>query len=570
MLYPGAMTHLFAFSMRPTAGWVSPGNPSGPRRASPEGENKTGAPGGSGCRAWMRAICGWLLLLLLPARALADGMVFPPTAFPAHIPIPDQQALIHFTNDTERLVIETRFTAAGTNFAWVVPLPSRPVVEAASTGLFPTLRYLFQPRVIHNVPHYYLGILAAIAVALLIRAAGRSCFWRGVSVFLGILCLALLLLPALAIKTRTLGDGSAATPAQAVSILDRRVVGVFDTTTIASQDPKALQNWLRENKFVVAADSDPVIASYVKEGWVFVAAKLRRDLPDLQTSMPHPLSFTFKTARPVYPMRLTGLGNGPLRVELYVFGPSRATAPHFKVERCTRPCYPPPSDGWARTSPEPPNIVHPLLRQWVGGAPVTTKLTATLKPAHMRQDVWLDWGFFREKQSRLFSQEGARTYALNWGAGVFAAGLLFAWLASLRSQIVRRRLLTLSTGATVLGLALAGALYCALPTTKVRLVRRPATDTYNNLYYPYFFLGDETNLTAATARAILANPTNSISAQSWTNYFRGGHWDNHLLGGQVREEDSPGNYTFRETTGGLGYVTYDAQGADHVLGWLPR
>ena len=57
-------------------------------------------------------------------------------------------------------------------------------------------------------------------------------------------------------------------------------------------------------------------------------------------------------------MRLTGLNSRSLSVELYVFGHARATAPHFKVESCTRP-----------------NIVHPLLRQWIGGLPVATKLT---------------------------------------------------------------------------------------------------------------------------------------------------------------------------------------------------
>ncbi len=87
----------------------------------------------------------------------------------------------------------------------------------------------------------------------------------------------------------------------------------------------------------VPTNAEPVIASYVKDGWVFVATKVRRDKPDNETSTPHPLSFTFKTDKPVYPMRLTGLDNGPLSVELYVFGPSRAKAAHFKVESCVKP-----------------------------------------------------------------------------------------------------------------------------------------------------------------------------------------------------------------------------------------
>ena len=108
-------------------------------------------------------------------------------------------------------------------------------------------------------------------------------------------------------------------PAETVSILDRRLVGIFETTTIASRDPAALENWLRENGFVISSNAEPVIASYLKDGWVFVATKIRRDKPDNETSTPHPLSFTFKTDKPVYPMRLTGVDNGPLQIELYVF-----------------------------------------------------------------------------------------------------------------------------------------------------------------------------------------------------------------------------------------------------------
>ena len=116
---------------------------------------------------------------------------------------------------------------------------------------------------------------------------------------------------------------------------------------------------------------------------------------------------------------------------------------------------------------------------------------------------------------------------------------------------------------------LPGALPFALPTTEIRLVQRPVSQTYANLNYPYWFLSDQTNLTAATARAMLAHPTSSITAENGRHYLASGHWDNLLLGGRVREEDSPGNYTFRETADGLEYVTYDAQGAEHVFGRLP-
>ena len=513
----------------------------------------------------MHAVC-CLLSLLLPVPALADGMVIPSTAFPANITMPDQQALVHFTNGTERLVIETRFTGAGTNFAWVVPLPSQPVVEAATTGLFPTLRYLFQPRVMHQVPAYFIVILTTAGLILVFRAAFRAGAVWVIVLILGILVLALLL-PALG----TAGSkGMAGTAEGAVSILDRRVVGVFDITIIASRDPKALQNWLRENGFAASADTDPVIASYVNEGWVFAAAKVRRDLGELQTSTPHPLSFTFKTARPVYPMRLTGVNNGPLRVELYVFGPARAAAPHFKVERCTSPGYPEPGSGWPRISPETPNVVHPLLRQWVGDSPVATKLTATLSPADMQQDVWLDWDSFQEIKSRLYSRPGALTHALNWGTAVLVVGLLLAWLASLAIKASHRWLPAFCVAAVLLGLAVAGALYLTLPRTEVRLVHRPAASTKSSLHSIYRSLEAANASTPATARAMLADFASQLSSYKGSRDGDGGYWANLLLGGPIREEDSPGNYTLRETASGLEFVTYDAQGAEHVLGQLSR
>ena len=60
--------------------------------------------------------------------AWADGKVFPAVTVPSTVAFPDQRALISWANDVEHLVIETRLAGSGTNFAWVVPLPSPPTV----------------------------------------------------------------------------------------------------------------------------------------------------------------------------------------------------------------------------------------------------------------------------------------------------------------------------------------------------------------------------------------------------------------------------------------------------------
>jgi hypothetical protein len=499
----------------------------------------------------------------MPAAVLADGMVFRPIAVAANVSIPDQRALIHFTNGVERLVIETRFTGEGTNFAWVVPLPSQPVIEEATTGLFPTLQYLFRPRITHNVTRYYFGILILIGIVALLRLSGRSVFDMVVYALLLLLFLffAAALLPIAGGLSKA---GISASVNQEVSVLDRKIVGVFETATIASPDAHALQSWLTENGFAVPTNSEPIIASYIKDGWVFVAAKLNRDNPTNATSTPHPLSFTFKTDKPVYPMRLTGLNSDSLKVELYVFGSERATAKHFKVERCTRPNYPEKPKAWSRGRPATLDIVHPLLRQWMDGAPVATKLTATLSRADMRQDIEINWRSFAEKKNDLFSRAGARTIALNWASGIFALGLLAVWIfVSIEKK--QKKFPQWSGIVTIVSVAIAGLVYLALPKTEVRLLRgSPMSEAYHNLFWPAFTLSDHPGLNSAEARALLDRTSKEILATPQQSSERR-YWENVLLGGPIHFEDSPGNYTLRDTTNGLEFLMHDAQGAEQVF-----
>jgi hypothetical protein len=121
-------------------------------------------------------ILRWCLagLAWLPLAALGDGGFVSATAF-ERVQIPDQRALIHFTNGTETLVIDTAFRGEGTNFAWIIPVPSVPTVEPATAGLFTTLQILFQPEIVHDVfPAYRLVIVFGLLVAVVIWNVRRG------------------------------------------------------------------------------------------------------------------------------------------------------------------------------------------------------------------------------------------------------------------------------------------------------------------------------------------------------------------------------------------------------------
>ncbi|HEX9047531.1 MAG TPA: DUF2330 domain-containing protein, partial [Verrucomicrobiae bacterium] len=441
------------------------------------------------------------------------------------------------------LVIETRFTGAGTNFAWVVPFPAPPVIEAATTGLFPTLQYLCRPEIVHEVRPYYVGVLLTLAFGFLLWRAPRS-LSDGLLLALFLILLAALLLPALSsAKMRSMAEPTAASAN--VSVLDRQVAGIFETTTISSRDPKALAAWLQENGFVLATNAGPVIASYVHDGWVFVASKVRRESAGLATSTPHPLSFTFKTSRPVYPMRLTGLAGQTLSVDLYVLGSGSATAQHFSVQGCSRM-----------------HFVHPELRAWFGESKIVTKLTATLSPVQLRQDVWVDLspGFF-PKANCLYSRRGAFNTALNWSTAAFALGLLLIcrWPAvhGTRSRLWREFGAMFASSLLLLAL-----IYVFLPKTEVKLVRgQPWSESRQQQFALLLALDDATWQTPAEAHAALQT---FLSDPASAATYRIENFDNPFLGGRVHEEDSPGNYLLRETNHQLEVVFIHSDGGEEI------
>jgi len=364
-----------------------------------------------------------------------------------------------------------------------------------------------------------------------------------------------LMLPGLA-PARSKGGG----PSELVEVLERKTVGVFETVTVASKVPTALDAWLRENGYAVATNAAPVIAAYVKEGWVFVAARLRRAQTGAETNASPALSFVFPTKTPVYPMRLTGVDNGPVSLELYVFGPSQASAPGFKVERCGPPIFPAPpkAHSWAYRKPAGLEIHSSPLREWVWNTPAATKLIARLSPAEMASDVRLGWIGMEERENRVYSRSGAITYATNASSVAFVLGLGVVGVIRIsRHRHVGPRPIPvwpLVPLAALLGVTL----YLSLPQVPVRLVTTGSAirSQMSALYHLANTLSPDGE-TIEQARANLALFMESMEPARM--------WDNPYLGGTIREECSPGNYLLREQGEELVFVGFDAAGAPHEL-----
>ncbi len=388
-----------------------------------------------------------LLILLFTQSAFADGGAFKRLVEdPTAANMPDQSALIAFSNGTETLAIETRFEGNPTDFAWVVPLPSIPQVAATSPGVFRTLPALF-PRKVETQVTWLWGP-ALLLIVMCLAALSGSSLLRLAAVFFLIVGGFLIFLPSLG-KARGMSDST-----DSVQILNREVVGNFELTTISSKTPTDLTTWLTGQGFKVTPESAAAIADYVRDGWVFVAAKARRapSTGSHEPITPHPLVFTFKTPQAIYPMRLTGAGNtGPLSVSLYVFGSGTAQAEGWKNRMSAPVTIVSQAESDANSKAASFQIVygvtvsHPAIRDLVSNSPHATHLSAVLSPSQMKRDVAITFGLPLDQRESVWTAGTAVRRGFSFAAITFGAGLFVAVLVSLKQNVqARTRLVCIS------------------------------------------------------------------------------------------------------------------------------
>ena len=444
--------------------------------------------------------------------ALADGMVFQPEVH-AKVEIPNQQALIHFADGVEDLVIETTFLAKGTNFAWIVPLPAAPEIMPVSEAFFPSLQHAFQPRLVHEVHRYYLGVLFMCGLAFLgwrsfkdevswmndlplclVLAAGiwfLGKYWLFGAVALGFTLYARILIRSTASLAMVLviglvvafsitvlpGSGGfgligymgAEERGQAVAgveVVSFQHAGVFDSTTIRGANSRAVLEWLNKNGYDFPQSIEPVVSRYVQDNWVFVASKARRENAQAGPTALHPLAFKFAAHTPVYPLKLTSVSEGRCAIDLYVFGRQRASARLFQAVRCDQVAanWQPGQDirwkSWLIIS-------DPEVLQLIGHSTVGTKLTAHLSPAQMDSDAEIKESGFGTKGAWAFSPSGATTVAANVAVTLAALSWLLVGMCrggwNVDEKFIRRWRWRLVAAAMLVGIIV----FVSLPKVEV-------------------------------------------------------------------------------------------------------
>jgi hypothetical protein len=214
-----------------------------------------------------------ILLSFAPAAYACGGF------FCTNVPV-DQAAerIIFAVNDGEGTIdayVQINYQGAPDAFAWIVPVPNTPRLDVATMAMLRDLDRLTQP----------------VFIAPPLDDTCRN-------------------------RLPVLMSGAVPAPQSApggVTVFDQGSVGPFDYAVIGSEDPQALVNWLRENKYQITPAMEPFVDMYVKEKMQFLAMKLQ---PNKQVRDIQPVKMTYKSVKPMIPLRLTAVAATPNMVVL--------------------------------------------------------------------------------------------------------------------------------------------------------------------------------------------------------------------------------------------------------------
>ncbi len=214
------------------------------------------------------------------ATTLCAALAAPPLAlacggfFCQLVPINQagEQIIFHQNGNDVTAIVLIQYTGEAEEFSWVVPVPGVPELSTGSDALFQSLELATRPQ-------------------FNLEIKGNDC---PQPVFLG----------GGGTGSPTAANESADDADGGVEILDKGIVGPFETQVVSSDDPTAMATWLEDNGYDLTDRGAELITPYVEDGMNFVALKLQQDrgVGDIR-----PLIMKYQTELPMIPIRLTAV-----------------------------------------------------------------------------------------------------------------------------------------------------------------------------------------------------------------------------------------------------------------------
>ncbi|HEY0866730.1 MAG TPA: DUF2330 domain-containing protein [Fimbriimonas sp.] len=377
-----------------------------------------------------------LVLTALASLALGDGMVFPAgkaglTEKPPSIP--DQRAVLKWDGEIETMIVESTLAGPRGTYGWVVPLPTRPsYVKAVKpeyiAGTFAQVRPPVKP-----LKERDLTLPAAAALFLSVMLLTSAMRYRkqevGTRLLLffgealaGALVLGWVNASPAAQDLATAGiveraASAAGSAKKSVEVESLGTIGSYDVSVLYGEEGKPLMEWLKEHDIRVPENAQKVVDAYAKEGWCFLAAEFRKD--EDRPLPPHPLKAVFPSKELVYPMRLTGTQDQPLRLEIVVVADRLAQIEGLEAWSCD-------TRDLLVNVPRDAALDARIYEEWKGSlyamakdGAVATYLRGDVPPSRMKKDYRVAWKPIERFQVEVHDRKQAVGHAI---------GLAFGWM----------------------------------------------------------------------------------------------------------------------------------------------
>lgn len=509
--------------------------------------------------AWFFPIVIYCAVSLLPQNAYADGKYFPEKAYKIPPNIPSQRAILVYRDGIEKLTIESALNGEGEEFGWIIPLPAKPTqFEKESPGLIKTLSLTLQPKIIHDLtkflrPLFVITVIITLGCLMSITKTPKIRLNRLLVVLLlSIMCFCTLV-PHLGttmgdVKTKSAGI-------LGVQVHDIQEIGSYELAVLDADNADALDEWLSHNGFTSLMGQDKeIVSDYIRDGWYFVAAKLRRE--DSGYSRPHPLAMSFSSKVPIYPMRLTSTVGDNVYLELFVIADKQAKCKKLTLEVSDRYNFKKSAEatlsgkgflpGFAGKTYKQ-NIGHPKAKEQMWDECFLSKLCGILSPSEMAEDIILELRSAEPYQRQYFSRHGAIEIGL--------IGFLVSWCflfailtvifgSKSRKENGKKQAIVQIVIPTVLASTIVwGLAYFVLPKVDVQTIRFGGSIGHNIL--AKFHLRQE-GIEIANEFGDFDRMKIDEAIQLVDDYFISKGSKNIYTEEKIKHEDSSGNYTVLE------------------------
>jgi hypothetical protein len=366
-------------------------------------------------------VTGLLAVLALPHTARSDGGYVEPSSTSESdvaIEMVDQRALLWVGAQTNELWLQNQYRGSAESVGWVIPIPHLPSVECTDDRLLDALDYETAPMFAER--YWSCGSSSG-------GDDGFGCFFHG--------------------DVGTLAAPDSATDVRSGAAVTEWAVpidGCPGMEVVSTTDGEALVAWLSEHGYPVDDSLSQLFIGYASRGWVFLVGEIAPDPSSTQSNTTLRIRWPRLTMDPVvYPMALTGAtAKTALNVRLYVAGselflpsnypsslvPPRegeylhnagsysdalewtlgqaggtwaieyashlfhrySSCPSGDTEECETDAEEGIEDAFNLSSPEWLSEIWSTSEPWAAlrsGAANIVRLTATLKPEEMREDV---------------------------------------------------------------------------------------------------------------------------------------------------------------------------------------